>query len=224
METISFMSPTERQRLHKRALVLAVITILYNLAEGAVSVYFGLEDETMALFGFGLDSFVEVVSGIGILHMLLRNQGAGSAMPDHFEARALKITGFAFYVLAAGLVATSALNLIQGHAPETTFWGIVISAVSIISMGALIVAKVKVGRALNSDAILADANCTKTCLYLSVLLMVSSVGYELTGFGGLDAMGALGIAWFAFSEGREAFEKAKGKACSCAEGTCKPDC
>jgi len=52
--------------LKYRAIVLAYITIFYNLAEGIVSVYFGLEDETLSLFGFGLDSFVEVISGVGI--------------------------------------------------------------------------------------------------------------------------------------------------------------
>ena len=63
---------------------------------------------------------------------------------------------------------------------------------------------------LNSAAIIADANCTKTCIYMSVVLLVSSLTFALTGFALLDVLGALGIAWFAFSEGREAFEKARG--------------
>jgi divalent metal cation (Fe/Co/Zn/Cd) transporter len=82
-------------------------------------------------------------------------------------------------------------------------------------MWALIHYKVKVGRGLGSAAILADANCTKTCLYLSFVLLVASAGYELTGIGGLDALGAAAIAVFAFREGREAFEKAAGETCCC---------
>ena len=82
-------------------------------------------------------------------------------------------------------------------------------------MWALIHFKVKVGRQLNSDAILEDANCTKTCLYLSIVLLLASVGYEITGIGGIDSIGAVLIAIFSFREGREAFEKSRGESCHC---------
>ena len=201
--------------------ILALITIFYNILEGLVSVFFGLEDETMALFGFGLDSFVEVISGIGIWHMIGRIRKNGDASPDSFEQGALRTTGAAFYLLTAGLMVTALVNLYQGLKPETTVWGIIISTVSIVTMWLLIHFKMKVGRQLNSPAIIADANCTKTCLYLSFVLLLASAGYELTGISGLDAAGALIIAWFSFREGREAFEKAKGGSCSCS-GTCHP--
>ena len=205
----------EKERLYRFALFLAWITVFYNLAEGLVSVFFGLDDETLALFGFGVDSFVEVISGIGIWHMIRRIRRRPDEDPDPFERTALRITGGAFYLLTGGLALTAAYNLLTGHRPETTFWGIVISLISILTMWLLIRAKVKVGRGLGSDAILADANCTKTCLYLSFVLLGASAGYELTGIGGLDAIGAAAIAVFAFREGREAFEKAQGKGCCC---------
>jgi divalent metal cation (Fe/Co/Zn/Cd) transporter len=97
----------------------------------------------------------------------------------------------------------------------TTIWGIVVAMISIFTMWALVHYKTKVGRQLNSQAILADANCTKACLYLSVILLLASAGYEITGIGGLDSLGTILIAWFSFKEGREAFEKAKGIECSC---------
>ena len=75
-------------------------------------------------------------------------------------------------------------------------------------MWALIHFKVKVGKELDSEAILEDANCTKTCLYLSFILLLASAGYELTGIGGIDSIGAILIAVFSFREGRESFEKA----------------
>ena len=204
------------ERLYKQATLLALITIGYNLLEGLVSIWFGLADETIALFGFGADSFVEVISGIGIWHML-RRQGASpsQATRDNFEQRALRITGSAFYLLTTGLIATAILNLWQGHAPETTFWGIVVSLISIVSMWLLIRAKVRVGTALHSDAILADAACTRTCLQLSLVLLVASAGYELTGIGLFDSLGSLLIAWLSWREGREAFGKAAGKSCCC---------
>jgi hypothetical protein len=89
MQTLAMGSAVERARLYRLASVLALITIFYNLGEGLVSVFFGLEDETVALFGFGLDSFVEVISGLGIWHMVrrVRNHGTDSD-PDRFERTA----------------------------------------------------------------------------------------------------------------------------------------
>ena len=201
--------------LYKYAVILAFITVFYNLVEGLISVYFGMQDETISLFGFGIDSFVEVISGIGIWHMLIKIKNKGEER-DEFEKTALRITGTAFYILVAGLVVTAVFNIYINHKPETTFWGIIISLISIITMSALIFFKMKVGRALNSRALVADANCTKTCLYLSIILLAASVGYELTGLGGIDSIGALLIAYFSFKEGREAFEKARtGKNCEC---------
>ena len=207
-------TPQSKEFLLKRANILALITIFYNIIEGIISVFFGVEDETIALFGFGLDSFVEVISGIGIWHMIGRlKRNNDNASPDIFEQQALRITGTAFYILTVGLIGTAIINLYHGYAPKTTFWGIVISTISIITMWLLIHYKVNVGDKLKSPAILADANCTKTCMYLSFVLLLSSAGYELTGIGGLDSIGAILIAALSFKEGRESFQKAKGIAC-----------
>jgi divalent metal cation (Fe/Co/Zn/Cd) transporter len=137
------------------------------------------------------------------------------ATHDAFEQRALRITGTAFYLLTAGLFISSAVNIYLGHRPDTTVWGIIVSLVSIASMWLLIRAKVKVGTALQSEAILADAACTRTCLQLSVVLLFSSAGYALTGIGIFDSLGSLFIAGLSAKEGKEAFNKAAGKACCC---------
>ncbi len=225
MKTLLTGFVLDRKKLYTWAYALALITIFYNIAEGLVSVFFGLEDESMALFGFGLDSFVEVISGIGIWHMIRRIRQNKGENPDRFEQRALKITGTGFYLLTAGLAITAAVDLYRGHKPANTFWGIVIALVSILSMWLLIHYKVKVGRQLNSQAILADANCTRACLQLSVVLLASSAGYELTGFGGLDSIGALVIGVLCFQEGREAFQKAAAGsfACTCGGGCTKDE-
>jgi divalent metal cation (Fe/Co/Zn/Cd) transporter len=201
--------------LYARATWLALFTIIYNLGEGLLSVWLGAADETLALFGFGVDSFIEVISAIGVWHMLRRIRANAGQSLDSFEQRALRITGASFYLLTVGLLASAGMNLYQQHRPETTFWGIVISLGSISFMWYLIAQKTKVGRALNSAAILADAACSKACLYLSAALLLSSLGYELTGIGSLDAIGALLIAWFAWREGKEALAKARGLSCGC---------
>ena len=85
-------------KLYARANYLALFTIFYNLVEGGISVWMGTTDETLALFGFGVDSFIEVISAIGVWHMLRRIAANDGESRDEFEQRALRITGAAFYL------------------------------------------------------------------------------------------------------------------------------
>jgi divalent metal cation (Fe/Co/Zn/Cd) transporter len=205
-----------KEKLWKYALILSFVTIVYNIAEGIVSLTFGIGDETLALMGFGIDSFVEVISGIGVAHMIFRIRKSGNdSDTPRFERNALRITGSVFYLLSAGLIAGIVINIVQGSRPATTIPGIIIAVISLASMFALIRGKMYVGKALNSDPILADARCTLTCIYLSVVLLAASILYELTKIPYIDAAGSLAIAFFSFREGREAFEKAAGKKCGC---------
>lgn len=215
--SLTALAKSEKETLYTWAVVLAVITVFYNLIEGAVSVAFGLEDESLSLLGFGIDSFVEVISGLGVWHMVHRIRRHPESAPDRFERVALRITGTAFFILTAGLLVTAAVNLVTSHRPEATVWGIVVAGVSILTMWLLIHFKRRVGTALGSQAILADANCTRACLLLSIVLLVASVGYELTGIGGVDTVGAIIIAGLSFKEGREAFMKAEGISCCCCD-------
>ncbi len=202
-------------KLYKQAFRLSLFTIFYNIIEGIVSMILGYKDETLSLFGFGADSFIEVMSGIGIAVMILRIRRNTGIPESKFEQTALRITGTAFYLLAAGLVAGIILNIVKHNKPETTLWGVIISLVSIAVMTWLMTAKKNVGRQLHSEPVIADANCTKICIYMSLVLLVSSLVYELTGFAYADAIGAAGLTYFSVSEGREAFEKAKGEDCEC---------
>lgn len=208
------MIPNE-QNLFSRAYLLSLFTIFYNVIEGVVSMFLGYNDETLTLFGFGVDSFIEVMSGIGIAVMILRIRQNPNSDKSVFEIRALKVTGVAFYILSVGLLAGVVASVVNHQKPETTFWGVVVSVVSILVMVWLMRAKQKVGRLLHSKPIIADSNCTKVCVYMSIVLLVSSLIYELTGFAYADAIGALGLVYFSVSEGREAFEMAKGHECGC---------
>jgi hypothetical protein len=192
-----------------------MFTIFYNIIEGVVSMILGYKDETLTLFGFGADSFIEVMSGLGIAIMILRIKQNPESPKSTFELRALKITGTAFYLLSVGLIMGIVLNIINHHKPEATLWGVIISLVSIVVMVWLMNAKKSVGKKLNSEPIIADANCTKICVYMSLVLLLSSLVYELTGFAYADVIGAAGIIYFSISEGKEAFDKAKGKECNC---------
>lgn len=212
--SVSLIDEVASSRLWRAAWLLSLFTIIYNIVEGVVSIWFGYDDETLALFGFGVDSIIEVISAIGVAHMVVRLQRHGSEHRDTFERTALRVTGVSFYALTGTLVATSGLSIATGHRPETTLSGLVVSLISIAFMWALIRAKVRVGTALSSAPIIADANCSKVCLRMSVVLLVSSALFAAFAIPLVDALGALGLAWYAFHEGRECFDKARGLACS----------
>lgn len=184
---------------------LAVFTIVYNIFEGIFSLYFGFADESVTLFGFGVDSFIEVVSGMGIAHMVRRIKRNPQEKRGHFERKALRVTGTAFYFLALGLLFVSVFNIIVGHKPQATFWGVIISVFSIVVMWAVVLGKKRAGEKLQSDAILADAYCTLVCHYMSMVLLLSSVVYALTGLGYIDSLGGLVLAWLAAREGKRCF-------------------
>ena len=204
----TFTQAAQQKRFYQYALWLAFFTIFYNTVEGLVSVYFGVQDETLTLFGFGIDSFIEVISGIGIMAMVLRIRRNPGTPRGQFERTALRVTGWSFYLLAGGLLINSLYNLYTGHKPESTLSGTIISLVSIAVMWALVTGKRAVGRTLGSEPILSDANCTMVCIYMSIVLLASSLIYQFTGFGLVDSLGAIGLIYFSVSEGRESFEKA----------------
>jgi divalent metal cation (Fe/Co/Zn/Cd) transporter len=205
----------EKQKLYNFALYLSLFTIVYNIAEGVISTLIGFSDRSLTLFGFGVDSFIETISGIGIAAMIIRIANNPSSSKSVFEITALKITGWSFYILSGGLVISSILSIISGKQPESTFWGVVISFISIIVMLFLIYYKKYVGHALDSKAIIADAHCAVVCVYMSVTLLASSFLYEMFSLQYVDAAGALGLVYFSIQEGRECFEKAESLNDSC---------
>lgn len=214
--------PEQRTRHWRYALILAGITIVYNLAEGLVSMYFGATDEMLTLFGFGMDSFAEVLSGAGILHLVFRSKGQAAALArDGFERTALRITGFSFYVLAIGMILGAVLSIWSAHKPDGTVPGLIVSALSIATMYFLYRAKIYTGGKLDSSAIIADARCTLSCLYLSYILFAASAIYALFHIPYIDALGSLALAFYVIKEGRATFNQARpGAKPGCSDECC----
>lgn len=129
------LSQTSENKYWQYALWLALFTIFYNFAEGLISTFFGAQDETLTLFGFGVDSFIEVMSGLGILAMVIRILKNPNTSRSQFEQTALRITGTSFYLLAIGLGVTGIYNLFTVHKPTTTLPGLIISLISIVACG-----------------------------------------------------------------------------------------
>jgi divalent metal cation (Fe/Co/Zn/Cd) transporter len=209
------VSADEQTRLFRAALLWAIAGVVYNLVEGVASVWLGAEEETLALFGFGIDSFIEAVSAMGIAMLVLRVWRSPDAPRGRFESTALTITGWCFHLLAAGLVVGAGLQIYQGATPQTTWPGVVISCLSIAVMWIMLAAKLRIGRKLGSDAIVADAKCTQVCIYMSLVLLAASGLFQLTGWRYFDSLGAVAIAYFSYREGVEALAKAAGQDACC---------
>lgn len=215
---MSNLTLMQSKKLNNLALILAAFTVFYNILEGFISTYLGFEDESLALFGFGVNSFIEVISGFGIIYMVLRIQNNPDSIRSKFERTALQITGIAFYTLVFSLIIISINNIWTGHRPIATFWGMIISLFSILVMWFLVQRKRNLGKKLNSKPILADANCTMVCVYMSIILLVSSSVYELFHLPHIDSVGTLGLAYFAFKEGKECLRQANAnneQYCNC---------
>lgn len=220
----SLIQPHTDDVIRKRwtmALVLAIFTIIFNIIEGLVSIYFGLKDDALTLFGFGLDSFVETISASGVAVMILRIRKNPGTEKSVFERTALRITGWCFYALSLILAAGAVMNIIEGTKPSSTLAGIIISIVSIISMVGLIYSKKYLGRKLDSPPLVADANCNLVCVYMSVVLLIASGAYAIFHLGFIDILGTAGIIYFSIREGKESLDKAKGmETCSCHSSSC----
>jgi divalent metal cation (Fe/Co/Zn/Cd) transporter len=202
-------SPDLQARYLKYALGLGLFTIFYNLVEGMVSIFFGAQAEALTLFGFGIDSFIEVLSGIGIVVMVVNIRRRPGVSSSAFERTALRVTGISFFLFCAGLSVTAFYNIFTGHKPTATLPGVIISLVSILIMALLLAGKLRVGRFLRSAPLLADADCTRICIYMSLVLLASSLIYQLSGFALVDSIGAFGLIYYSFREGRESFERAR---------------
>jgi divalent metal cation (Fe/Co/Zn/Cd) transporter len=206
------MNPTE-EKLYNRALAFATFVFFYNIAEGFIAMGLGYSDESLTLFGFGADSFIEVASNLGVIYMIRRIKQNPLSPKTAFEKTSLQITGYGFYALCVTLATGIVLAVVQQHKPQNTFWGIVISCISIAIMWIVAASQIRTGRALHSQPIISDAKCTIICIYMSVVLLLSSFIYQYTGFAYADIIGAAGLIYFSFKEGKEALEKAEGKDC-----------
>lgn len=185
--------------LARRARLLAYLTVGWNVTEAVVAITAGAAAGSLALIGFGVDSTIETFSALVVLWRL----GGGAA---EREERALKLIAVSFFLLAAYVTVESVRDLVTTSQPETSVPGIVITALSLIVMPLLALAKQRVGRAMDSRVVLADAVETWLCTYLSAIVLGGLVLNAALGWWWADPLAALGVAYLAVREGREAWE------------------
>lgn len=198
-------SSSEKNKWRRRALLLAWITVAYNLVEGGVSIAFGVGDDSVALWGFGLDSLVEVASALVVLWRLRDLQARATERERH----ATLAIGGLFLLLAAIVTWGSITQLYQRHHPSTTLPGLIISVLSLSFMVFLWRSKLRVARALDSSALASDAACSLACIQLSAVLFVGSLLFwAMPSLGWVDAVAGLGLALLIAREGLEGIRAA----------------
>ena len=190
---------SERTAIVRRGRRLEHFTIGWNALEGLVAVVAGVVAGSISLVGFGIDSFIEVTSGSVLLWRM--SVDAEVHQRERNEKRALKVVGVCFLALAAYIAYESVRDLWSGRAPEHSMPGIILACVSLVVMPLLSRAKRKVGRALGSSAMHADAKQTEFCTYLSAILLVGLLLNTFFGLWWADPVAALVMVPIIVKEG-----------------------
>jgi len=201
---VALLSVADRTRLGRRARLLAGASVAYNVVECVIAVAAGLAAGSVALIGFGLDSLVEVSSGLIVLWQF------GHVLPESRERTAQRLMAVSFFALAAYVTFESARALIGAADPDPSPVGIALAIVSLMVMPFLSYAQRRTGRALGSASVVADSTQTLLCTYLSAVLLVGLLLNATLGWGWADPLAGLVIAAVAVREGREAW---LGKGC-----------
>lgn len=202
--TAGALSGAERRRLGRRAQLLAGASVSYNLFEAVVAVTAGAVAGSVALVGFGLDSLVEVASGVVILWQFRH------PLPETRERLALRLIGVSFLLLAAYVTVESIRSLRGAVDPAPSPVGVGLAALSLLIMPLLSWAQRRTGRALGSASVVADSKQTLLCSYLSGVLLTGLLLNSLLGWGWADPVAGLVIAAVAVKEGVDAW---RGKDC-----------
>jgi divalent metal cation (Fe/Co/Zn/Cd) transporter len=202
------MSLSDRAVLLRRARRLEVFTVVWNSAEGLIAVLLGVLAGSIALVGFGIDSFIETSSGLALLWRLQTRRDAASA--ERADATALRLVGASLLALAVYVVFDSARALHYHETPDPSPAGIALAIVSLVVMPILAREKRRIAAAINSRALEADSLQTSICTYLSAILLGGLLLNALFGWWWADPVAALAMTPFI---AREGFEALRGERC-----------
>jgi divalent metal cation (Fe/Co/Zn/Cd) transporter len=199
-------------------ILIEAVTLVWMVAEAAIALAAGFASHSASLESFGLDSVIELIGG-GVLLWRLRaeQRGTEGEALERTERRASRVVGWALYTLALYIVVNAALALLTRARPEESWAGLGLAVAAVIVMPILWQVKLRVARRIGSAALRADAACSVTCAYMSLVLLAGLALTSAFGWWWADALASLGLLYFVIREGREALEEAKGHACSCCD-------
>lgn len=196
----------------RHALRLEYFTVAWNLAEGLVAVTAALSAGSVALLGFGIDSFVEMASGLVLVWRLRADPYCDETARERLDRRALRLVGVSLFLLAGYVAADATQALVRGAHPEPTSVGIVVTALSVGSMLWLGNAKRRAAALLGSRALQADAFQTTACVWLSLVTLCGIGLNAFLGWWWADPVAALCMTPLLVREGRRAW---RGETCVC---------
>jgi divalent metal cation (Fe/Co/Zn/Cd) transporter len=226
MRTTSAPSEARRSALVGRARGLAWLGVAWHVVEAAIAILAGVAASSIALIGFGADSFIEASAGIVVLWRFASPRSGSAAA----ERRAQQLIAISFYALAAYVVVEAIRSLVGGDEPASSWVGIALTAFTAAAMPPLALAKARVGAQLGSSATSSEGRQNMLCAYLSLGVLAGLAANALLGWWWADPVAALAIAGLALREGRNAW---RGEDSCCAPVTptgesgtctCHPGC
>jgi cation diffusion facilitator family transporter len=191
--------------LLRRGFLLEVATFLWNVIEGVVAVAAGTIAGSVALIGFGIDSFVETASAV-VVGWRLREEirGRSPEATERIERTASRIAGSLLLILAVYILIDAGRRLLGfGEEADRSLVGIALTAVSLVVMPFLGWAKLRTAKALRSGALRADAYETIACAWLSLTTLLGLVLNALLGWWWADPFAALCLVPLIVREGLE---------------------
>jgi len=200
-------------RFHKKALLLSYFTVGYNILEGIVSIFAGLFAGSIALVGFGLDSFVESLSGSVMIWRFRKHGKISEEEEEKVEKKAIRYVAYTFFILGTYVLYESVKKLYFHEIPEPSLLGIIIAMVSIVVMPVLFYMKYQTGKSINSRSLVADSKQTLACVFMSVALLIGLGLNYLYGLWQADPIVGLVIVIFLIREGYNNLKEEK--LCSC---------
>ena len=183
-------------------MILSCVTVLYNVVEGLVSIAFALVAGSPALLGFGIDSFVESLSGVVMIWRFSRLGDDGQR-----EQAAVRLVGVSLIVLAAYVAYDAVSALVERVPPEQSIAGVIIAVISLVTMPVLYILKRRTAAALHSKSLATDAKQTLACAMLSVALLIGTGLNYTHGLWQADPVAGLFIAAFLVREGYMAWKE-----------------
>lgn len=197
------MKKTQKDQLHKKALILSYVTVGYNVLEGTASILSGVFAGSIALIGFGLDSLIESLSGGVMIWRFSQGTQISQEEEERIEKKATRLVAYTFFILGAYVLYESIKKLVVSEIPEPSLIGIVIAVVSLVLMPILYFVKIKTASALGSSSLISDAKETLACTLLSAALLVGLGLNYLAGIWQADPIVGVIIVVFLFREGYE---------------------
>jgi divalent metal cation (Fe/Co/Zn/Cd) transporter len=195
-------------------MILQWLTIAHGGLETIVALGAGVAAGSVVLFGFGLDSLVEVMSALVVLWRL--SLQSNKSRREGADAVGVRFVGVCFLVLAAYVAYDSATALLHHEIPGESVPGILLASFSVIAMPLLARAKRRIAFEIGSSAMSADSIQSDLCAYLSGILLIGLALNALLGWWWADPIAALAMVPII---GREGFQAIRGRACGCS-GCC----